>query len=81
MWNYSRFSPNPATNQINVDFNLPRIASIRLNLFDLIGKHVKSILDNVQFPAGHFSYSCDVSDLAEGVYIVKFSSENYSKNS
>jgi len=61
--------PNPAGNVINVGYSFPAESILKVELYDMTGKMVRTLV-----PAGHVSGSnavqANVSDLAQGVYQV-----------
>jgi len=62
--------PNPASDKSIVQFNLSQTEPVALTLFNLGGNKVKEIkLTHVD--KGANSFSLDVSDLNEGIYILK----------
>jgi len=59
--------PNPATNIINVKYELSQNTSANIAVFDAFGKLVKNTND-VELLAGEQTLNMDVSDLAAGMY-------------
>jgi len=59
--------PNPATNTIHVEYELPQSTSANITVFDAFGKMVKNI-SNVALPAGQQTLNMDTADLATGMY-------------
>lgn len=62
--------PNPVQDELFIDLEIQQITTI--NIVDLSGKPVKSIVRNVR--------NIDVSDLSQGVYILKVTTENGTVN-
>ena len=56
--------PNPATNQVNFDFNLSGVNHASVKIINLLGSVVKS----ADLVAGANKVSIDVADLPQGVY-------------
>lgn len=67
------FYPNPATNNITVSVEKPLKSSISVNLIDITGKIVSSQL----LPNNIMNHSLDVSSLANGIYMIQFSNQEF----
>ncbi|MDI1356183.1 MAG: T9SS type A sorting domain-containing protein [bacterium] len=63
--------PNPARDQIHIEFDLKTIQEVSIELFDVIGKMVKIILENSLQQKGLLTVLSKVDDLAEGMYLLK----------
>jgi hypothetical protein len=66
-------NPNPATSVANITVNLSAAGQTRVLLYDLSGRIVRQIV-NAPLTAGSNAFSCDVSSLAKGMYIVQLTS-------
>jgi len=62
--------PNPATGAIEVAFFLPGIAWVQADLFDILGKKVKALIDK-ECPAGMTTISIDTDSLTTGTYVLR----------
>ena len=60
--------PNPANGETEITFSIPVAGHVTLNLFDTIGRRVRSVVDEYQ-PAGQHSVSVSTQDLATGMYV------------
>jgi hypothetical protein len=61
--------PNPAQDQAMVRFAVPDRQDVRIALYDLLGRRVKTVVEtNAE---GRTEASLDVSDLASGTYFVR----------
>lgn len=73
--------PNPATNDITINFGLNQSSKVEIEVYDVTGKLVNSVkLDNLE--AGNHSSKVNTSNLNSGVYMYSVKSENakmYSK--
>ena len=63
--------PNPATNHVDVKLTLNESSKIQLNLTDLNGKSIKSLLSNQLAIAGTNSFKFNVSNIKSGVYLIQ----------
>lgn len=71
--------PNPVRGEANVRFDLPGPATVRVSLFDAIGRRVAVLADGWR-AAGPHTASFDTSGLARGVYFVWLESDIGSKS-
>ncbi|MCX8015477.1 MAG: T9SS type A sorting domain-containing protein, partial [candidate division WOR-3 bacterium] len=59
--------PNPFTTQTTINFSLPDCADISLQIYNGVGKLVKTLVDEYKRP-GRYSYLFNSSTLTIGVY-------------
>ncbi len=62
--------PNPVSARATVGFTLPRAQAVRLAVFDVLGRKVAVLADEVR-PAGEQALRLDASALPSGVYLVR----------
>jgi hypothetical protein len=70
--------PNPASQNTQIDYSIPKNARVVLTLFDLMGRQIKILVSEMK-SAGNYTYEFNVSDLSKGVYIYKMQSGNYTE--
>ena len=63
-------APTPAVTLGRIDYALPREAHVRLRIYDISGRLVRTLVDRVQTP-GRSSVVLDASGMASGVYFLK----------
>ena len=68
--------PNPFNSETVIRFNLPQPAAVRLVIYDMQGRTVRTLLDNLPHNAGYQSIIWDGTDdanklVATGVYLFK----------
>ncbi len=63
--------PNPFNPSTTISFALPEQSSVRLEVYDVIGRRVATLIQNEAMPAGRHSTSFDARSLASGVYIYR----------
>jgi Secretion system C-terminal sorting domain/Immune inhibitor A-like, MAM domain/IPT/TIG domain len=68
--------PNPFNPVTNIQFGLARTSYVKLEVYDLLGKKVASILEN-QLSAGYHSVRFDASSLAGGIYYYRLQTDDY----
>lgn len=63
--------PNPARNNVNVEFNMENTGMATIQVYDISGREVKRALDKSQLTKGKHRISFSVYDLKPGTYIVR----------
>ena len=78
--NISTFTmfPNPAQNEVVLDFTLDKAAEMSISVIDVTGKVVKEV-SAVKFLSGSNTTTIDASDLNNGFYFVNIHSSEGSK--
>jgi hypothetical protein len=66
--------PNPANGAVAVPFTLEEPQSVTLQVFDVTGRLVSVVADDVPFGAGRHTLQWDGSALPNGVYLVRLTS-------
>lgn len=60
--------PNPFNPSTKIKFNLPISAKVTLNIYDILGRKVITLINDVK-PAGRYEVDFNGSALASGIYI------------
>ena len=68
---------NPTYKNITANYNLSKSTKVKLDIYDLSGKTVKSLIEN-QVP-GNYKQIIDISNLISGVYFVRLNASSFSK--
>lgn len=68
--------PNPFNPSTKINYELPNDGKVSLKIFDLSGKEVSSLVNEVQ-KAGFYSVSFNPSGLSSGVYFYTLTSGNF----
>ncbi|MCP4440099.1 MAG: T9SS type A sorting domain-containing protein [Aureispira sp.] len=73
-------SPNPVNKDLNVRVNTDLGGTIRLEVYDVIGQQV-TYIENLNVLEGENQVALDVSDWAEGIYLLRISqgAKNYNR--
>ncbi len=68
--------PNPFNPSTTIKYNLPEAGMVTLKVYDVLGKEVATIVNQVQNQGSH-EVSFNASNLASGLYIYKISAGNF----
>ncbi len=73
--------PNPFNSNTTIKFHLPKQENVELNIYNLMGQKIKSLVDN-SLPAGIYKQTWngrndDGHEVASGIYIYKLESKNF----
>ena len=60
--------PNPFNPVTTIKFGLPKAAKVTLKVYDILGREVSVLFDNIALNPGTVTYDFDGSELASGVY-------------
>jgi hypothetical protein len=63
--------PNPASNNVSIQYNLKANALVKIELFDMVGKSVKLLLPETQQIIDTHKKSWQIDDLGAGLYFIK----------
>ena len=67
--------PNPFNPSTMIAYSVPETAHIRLTVFDVIGKEIVILVDQVREP-GHYKIGFDASALSSGIYLYRIDTGN-----
>ena len=70
--------PNPFNPSVRLDFSLPTIAQVGVNIYDINGSHVEQLINEIR-SAGHHSVVWNAEHLSAGMYFIQFSSTEGNK--
>lgn len=63
--------PNPASNNVSIQYNLKANALVKIELFDMVGKSVKLLLPETQQIIDTHKKSWQINDVSAGLYFIK----------
>lgn len=63
--------PNPAKGKISVAYTLASASEVSIELYDIVGKSIKTIAPKTEQAAGEHTYQVMLNDLSAGMYLVK----------
>jgi hypothetical protein len=70
--------PNPFNPVTNIRFSIPNSGSVKLVVFDILGREVITLLNEVK-PAGNYLVDFDASKLSSGVYFYRLTSGSFTE--
>jgi hypothetical protein len=70
--------PNPFNPNTAIEFELPYSVFVTLKIYTILGEEVATLVSD-RLSAGYYKYNWDFSDLASGVYLCRFETENFIK--
>ena len=68
--------PNPFNPTTMIEFSLPKMVSVRLDVFNVIGQRVATLVNNELYTSGVHQVQFDASSLASGMYFYRLQSGN-----
>ena len=68
--------PNPFNPATEIQYRLPRTADVRLNVFNLLGQEVKTLVHSVQ-TAGTYRVSFQADNLPAGAYLYRLQADDF----
>jgi hypothetical protein len=63
--------PNPASNYVTIEYNLQSNSLVKIELFDVLGKLVKSILPATQQSIDTYKTTWQLDEFRSGLYFIK----------
>ncbi|PWN05600.1 T9SS type A sorting domain-containing protein [Rhodohalobacter mucosus] len=71
--------PNPFNNSTRITFALTESRTVKLDIYDSLGRRVQTLLDE-QLNAGYHTVPFNASGLASGVYFYRITSDNFASS-
>ena len=68
--------PNPFNPETQIKYAIPKNAHVKIELFDMIGRKIKTLIDEQKF-AGYHTLRFEAGNLASGVYLYSIQADNY----
>ncbi|MFA7361280.1 MAG: T9SS type A sorting domain-containing protein [Candidatus Kapaibacterium sp.] len=73
-YNLSQNYPNPFNPVTKIDFDLPKDARVKITVFDILGREMKSIINEFR-KAGYHTVTFNASGISSGTYFYRFETE------
>jgi hypothetical protein len=70
--------PNPFNPNTTISFDLPEKAQVRLEIFDLSGRRIQTLLDS-HLPAGSHQVNFTPAGLSSGLYVYRLQTERFTE--
>ena len=70
--------PNPFNSSTQLDYVVPEQSSVTIEVYDVLGRKITTLLNEPEHPQGQFNVTFDASGLSSGVYIARLVSGNES---
>ena len=67
--------PNPFNPVATIKYDIPEIAYIKIEVFNVLGKRIETLKQGLQTP-GIYQIQWDGSNQSSGLYLIRMSSEN-----
>ncbi|MEO1438057.1 MAG: T9SS type A sorting domain-containing protein [Bacteroidota bacterium] len=64
---FVRLFPNPAREELRVQFDVPQASNLQIRILDVVGREVLPI-QKLSFPSGRSNHSLDINVLPAGIY-------------
>lgn len=71
--------PNPFNPSTVISYQLPAVSSVSLEVFDMAGRQVATLLNGETKSAGTHSIRFDASDLSSGVYLYRLTADEFTQ--
>tara|TARA_R110000868_G_scaffold368227_4_gene631275 strand:- start:11742 stop:14144 length:2403 start_codon:yes stop_codon:yes gene_type:complete len=69
--------PNPFNPTTNIKFSLANTSDVTLEVFNMLGQKVATLLQNEKMTSGQHSQAFDASSLASGMYVYRLSTPSF----
>jgi len=63
--------PNPLSDQLSLEFNITEFTSLQIELFDITGRRVLTLVNN-EYSPGIYTETLDIGDLKPGKYFIHY---------
>lgn len=69
--------PNPFNPNTYIRFNVPKESNVEISIFDVSGKLVKNLVNNVKYAPGYYSVNFDGNDIPSGMYFYRIKANDF----
>jgi hypothetical protein len=77
-FNLSQNYPNPFNPSTKIDFELPSDSRISIQLYDMLGREVKTLVNNENLQAGYHTIELNSSTMSSGTYFYRMNATDAS---
>jgi hypothetical protein len=78
-YNVFNLTPNPTAGNAKINLNIALPSEISIELVNILGINVNSIVRNQFYFAGQYSFACDLSNIPDGMYYLVLKYNNKMK--
>jgi len=71
--------PNPFNAQCIISYSIPEQTKVRIDVFNILGQKVETLLDDTQ-EAGEHSVVFDAGSISSGIYFYRLKTDNYTQS-
>ena len=68
--------PNPFNPTTLIRFALPSKDNVLMEVYNILGEHVRTLVNNIVYEAGKYEIEFSAKDLASGVYLLRLKTSN-----
>ncbi len=68
--------PNPFNPSTIIDYDIPKLSHVTINVYDLLGRKVKTLVDTEKLP-GHYQVTFNASRMPSGVYFYRITAGTF----
>ncbi|MEO1023465.1 MAG: T9SS type A sorting domain-containing protein [Bacteroidota bacterium] len=76
-FNLDQNYPNPFNPTTNINFSLPQTSRVTLEVYDMLGRKVSTLINNEQMNAANHTVTFDASSFASGMYIYRIQAGSF----
>ena len=76
-FNLQQNYPNPFNPSTIIKFDLPQSELVTLKVYDVLGREIRTLINNENIPAGANEIGFDASDLSSGIYFYTIKAGDY----
>lgn len=69
--------PNPFNPTTKINFELPKDAKVTIQIYDMTGRLINSLIDNQSFNAGYHTIDFNATNLASGTYFYRITAGEF----
>ena len=71
--------PNPSNDEAAIQFNMPSGSNVNISVYNILGAHITTLVDNESYSAGVHSIKWNTSNINSGLYFLKLQAGNSSQ--
>jgi hypothetical protein len=73
--------PNPFNAQTTISYRLPQTSHVTLEIYDMLGRKIETLINNRSYSAGEHQVTWDASDISSGAYFYRLETDDHSRTS